>query len=157
MRRRDFLAASLALGAASSAFAQPVGPAEGLTLAPIEPTNDLERAFLAAFTNADARPEFRRLLLVSEIALSMQSSASDSLPRFIDTPDRGQAAFIFTSAARHDLVMGPTAPRRMLTGRAAFERLRGKHIVLNWRLSPMLTLEPEDVAGYLQTSAGPAE
>jgi hypothetical protein len=50
----------------------------------------------------------------------------------------------------------------MIAGRAAFERARGKNIVINYHLIPMLTLEPDDVASYLAAqpgvaSAGPAQ
>jgi hypothetical protein len=50
----------------------------------------------------------------------------------------------------------------MIGGRAAFERVSGKNVVINYHLIPMLTLEPADVAGYLAqapgvASAGPTE
>lgn len=62
---------------------------------------------------------------------------------------------VFTSNARIDSVLGPAAPRATMTGRAALERLRGRHVLINARLAPMLVLEPEDVAAYLTAPAEP--
>ena len=72
------------------------------------------------------------------------------------------ASLLFTSVGRLNSVLGPASPRVILTGRAALQRLRGKNVVLNMRLNPMLTLEPADIASYLaaqgsSASAGPTQ
>lgn len=111
--------------------------------------NELERAFLEALQDETARPAFRRELLASQVALALASDAPDAGPRLVRLNAEVQAGAIFTSTTRLDSVLGPASPRRVLAGRAAFERLRGQHVVLNYRLVPMLTLEPEDVEQYL--------
>ncbi len=157
MRRRAFLTLSLA-ALASAANAQDVA-APGVTFgaAPprqIEPQNALEYSFLAAMGSEALRPAFRRQLLESRVVLALASSAPDAAPREISPRAGVHAGLIFTGGARLDSVLGPGAPRVMLNGRAALERLRGKHVVINARLVPMLVLEPEDVAHYLETPAG---
>ncbi len=144
MLRRSFL--TLAAGAA---LWPALARAQENSLEPIEPENDLERAFIAAFTDPEQRDEFRRLLLESDVALAMQSNLPDAAPRLLNLGQRGEAGFIFTSGARLSSIMGPASARAIIPGREAFTRLRGKHAVLNWRLAPMLTLEPEDVASYI--------
>lgn len=131
-------------------------PASGLALRPIEPANALERAFVSALTNAEMRPVFRRQLLESHIALALTSDAPDAAPLEIPLREGVSASMLFTSAERLNTILGPNAPRAIMTGRAALERLRGKNVILNARLMPMLTLEPEDVARYLETPASPA-
>jgi hypothetical protein len=111
------------------------------------------------------RPIFRRYLLDTHVALAMTGAGADAALREVDVrqPDGGteRAVAIFTSSARVDTVLGEDAPRIMISGRAAFERARGKNVVINFHLIPMLTLEPEDVARYLaqpgESSAGPSQ
>lgn len=157
MRRRRFVTA---LAAAASlpliAFAQT--PPQ----APIAPQNALEHSFVAALTNPAMRPIFRRQLLDGHVALALSASGPGALPREIALREGVRAGLIFTSAARLNAVLGADAPRVILTGRAALERLRGKNVVINAQLIPMLTLEAADVARYLETpvspgSAGPAQ
>lgn len=145
MLRRSFL--TLAAGAALWPTLARAQENNGLT--PIEPANDLERAFVAAFADPEQRDEFRRLLLESDVALAMQSNLPDASPRLLNLGERGEAGFIFTSSARLSEIMGPAAARAIIPGREALTRLRGKNAVLNWRLAPMLTLEPADVASYI--------
>lgn len=166
MHRRTFITMALAawpLAAAAQAQEQEQedAPAQGLALQAIEPENALEQAFVAALDNEAMRPIFRRLLLDAPVALALASDAADAAPLERPLPDGAAAGFIFTSAARLDAVLGASAPRAVISGRAALERLRGKYAVLNYRLAPMLTLEPDDIARYLETpetpSAGPAQ
>ncbi|WP_135212513.1 SseB family protein [Vitreimonas flagellata] len=160
MQRRSFLiAASAGVAWPVLAWAQqqpsgttPARPPANTGPRQIEPANDLERAFIAALHDEEARPEFRRLLLDSQVALALQSNLDDAPPRLLALGEGRQAGFVFTSAARLAEVMGPAAPRAVITGREAFERLREKYVILNWRLAPMLTLEPPDVASYLNTA-----
>lgn len=145
MKRRVFLATALA--------ALP-----GLALAQgapalITPQNDLERAFLAALSNEAARPAFRRALMTNPVALALATTAPDSGPREVPLTATLRAAAVFTSEARLTGVLGPASARRVLPGRDAFTLLRGRHVVLNFRLAPMLTLEPEDVASYLEQAS----
>jgi hypothetical protein len=162
MRRRALLPLLAAAALTPSAFAQ--GAAPGVTFRAegppaIEPQNALERAFLDAMANEALRPPFRRQLLESRVALALASSAPDAPPRELTPREGVRAALIFTSGQRIDAVLGPSSPRVWLTGREALERLRGKHVVINARLVPMLVLEPEDVARYLETpvSTRPAQ
>jgi hypothetical protein len=151
MLRRSFFAGALA-GVALPAAAQTQGaPALNLSLRPIEPQNALEHAFVAALGNEEMRPVFRRLLLESPVALALASAEDNAPPLERPLPDGSSAGFVFTSAARLSSVLGEDAPRAVIAGRAALERLRGKHAVINFRLAPMLTLEPEDIARYLET------
>ena len=162
---KKFLIAA-SLFAAPAAYAQPQAttpapsqapPAQSAApaLRPIEPANALEHTFVAALRNEAMRPVFRRQLLESHVALALASSAADAPPLELNLRQGVSAAVIFTSGERLDEVMGPSAPRVILTGRAALERLRGKNVIINMRLMPMLTLEAEDVARYLDTPAGP--
>ncbi len=157
MRRRLILGSFLGFCAlAGAALAQGVA-APGVSLAPpgITPQNALERAFVAAMDSEAARPAFRRELLQSRVVLALASSAPDAAPREITPREGVRAGMVFTSNARINAVLGPAAPRAMMTGRAALERLRGRHVLVNARLAPMLVLEPEDVAAYLAAPAEP--
>jgi len=148
MDRRSFIIAASAAAYAAQAAAQT--PAQGgPDLRPIQPENDLERSFVAALASEEQRPAFRRLLLQSQVALALASTASDAGPLLRPLDGGGRAGFIFTSASRINSVMGPTAPRAMIAGRLALERLRGNFAILNLSLSPMLRLEPPDVARLL--------
>jgi hypothetical protein len=121
-----------------------------LTLGQIRPENELERAFLAAFNDPAQRPGFRRELLSAQVALALANSAPDSPPRMQALPGNGPSVgLIYSSASRLSGVLGPAAPRVVLSGRAALTRLAGQHVAFNYRLAPMLTLEPSDVAEYL--------
>jgi len=149
MLRRSVLTAFGALALPSAALAQAALPQPiqgGLGLTQITPENALERAFIAAFANEAERPAFRRQLLASQVALALDNSAEEA-PVFIGPR---AAAMIFTSAARLDYVLGPASPRRILRGRDALARLAANHIVLNYRLLPMLTLEPADIQALLE-------
>jgi hypothetical protein len=143
MRRRTFLTAALValpgFALAQNAQRPPLITAQ----------NELERAFLAALQDETQRTAFRREFLVSQVAVAMTSDASDSTPREIQLAPELRAGAIFTSASRMNGVLGPAAARRVMTGRAALTLLRGKNVVLNYRLAPMLTLEPSDVTEWL--------
>ncbi len=168
MRRRFFLGAALAAGA-GPALAQTTTPTPPPAAAPtpppqgpIDPVNALEYAFVAALTDARMRPVFRQYLVNTHVVLALSSADQNSAPLEIDVRPDFRAAAIFTSAQRVDEVLGPNAPRIVINGRAAFERVAGKNVVINYRLVPMLTLEPADVAAYLESapaesSAGPTE
>lgn len=171
MRRRYFLAAGLAASTVP-AFAQTTtapAPAAAPTAAPrpqpqgpIDPVNALEYAFVAALTDERMRPIFRQYLVNTHVVLALSGEDQNSAPLEIDVRPDFRATAIFTSAQRVDQVLGPNAPRIVINGRAAFERAAGKNVVINYRLVPMLTLEPADVARYLeaapeQSSAGPTQ
>ncbi len=177
MRRRLFLASAAAAAAfptltrAQEAEQEAAGQEEAPAGAPgvtidapapmIEPANALEFAFVSALTNENMRPVFRRYLMDTHVALAMSGEGANATALEVEVEDGFVAAAIFTSAARVDDVLGEDAPRIMINGRAAFERLEGKNVVINYRLRPMLTLEPEDVARYLEapgeSSAGPSQ
>lgn len=145
MRRRHFVATTLAAAALPSwARAQ-----AAFSLGQIQPENELERAFLGAFRDPDQRPAFRRELLVSQVALALANSAPDSPPRFMALPNQARAGLIYSSSTRLSGVLGPAAARVVLSGREALTRLSGENVAFNYRLVPMLTLEPADVAEYL--------
>lgn len=172
MQRRTFLLA-LSGGVALPALAlaqeaeQPQAPtaASGVTLGEpppvIDPQNALEFAFVQALTNENMRPIFRRYLLDTHVALALAGPGTDAAPLEIAVRPNFRAGAIFTSAARLQATLGANAPHVMINGRGAFERLSGKNVVINYRLVPMLTLEPSDVAAYLETpgesSAGPTQ
>lgn len=178
MRRRFFLGAALA-ASASPALAQTATPTPAPTATaptpppaaaaatptpqgPIDPVNALEYAFVQALTDARMRPVFRQYLVNTHVVLALSSADQNSAPLEIEVRDGFRAAAIFTSAQRVDEVLGADAPRIVINGRAAFERVAGKNVVINYRLVPMLTLEPADVAAYLEaapaeSSAGPTE
>mgnify|MGYP001373332685 CR=1 FL=1 len=169
MSKLVFLAAALALsamlGAASAqtparAQAQPAAaPAEASPHAAgpqqIEPANALEHAFVAALTNPEMRPVFRRLLMESQVAVALTASGAGASPLAVPLPNQAPAA-VYTSPARLTAILGADAPHAVLTGRAAFTRLRQSNITLNFGWAPMLTLEPEDIARYLGTPETPA-
>src|SRR5262249_24433138 len=128
--------------------------------APIRPQNPLESAFVAAFTRESARPVFRHLLMTSQIAVAMADAKPESAPLMVDVSAEvtGGAAFhggaIFTPLDRLHAALGPDAPSAMMTGRSALERLRGRSVVLNVHLVPVLTLEADDVSHYLDQPDG---
>lgn len=172
MRRRFFLGAALAAGAtpalAQTSTATPAPAAAPTTTpapapqGPIDPVNALEYAFVQALTDARMRPVFRQYLVNTHVVLALSSADQNSAPLEIDVRPDFRAAAIFTSAQRVDEVLGADAPRIVINGRAAFERAAGKNVVINYRLVPMLTLEPSDVAAYIaaapeESSAGPTE
>jgi hypothetical protein len=108
------------------------------------------------------RPIFRRYLMDTHVALAMTGTGADAEPLQVTLQNGMHAIAVFTSAERVDAVLGDEAPRIMIAGRAAFERATGKNIVINYHLIPMLTLEPEDIAHYLEAqpgvaSAGPSQ
>jgi hypothetical protein len=165
MRRRTFVAAALAsipaiAHAQTGAPPAPAGTTTPVNADPIDPATPLEFAFVAALDDARMRPIFRRYLLDTSVVLAL-AEASEPAPREVQVRDGFTAGAIFTTAARMDSVLGADAPRIILNGRAALERLRGKNAVINFRLVPMLTLDNEDVAAYLATegsaSAGPTQ
>jgi hypothetical protein len=169
MRRRFFLGAAVAAGV-SPAFAQTTTPTPAPAAAPaatpspqgpIEPVNALEYAFVSALTDERMRPIFREYLVNTHVVLALSGAAQNSAPLEVDVGDGFRAAAIFTSTQRVDQVLGANAPRIVINGRAAFERVTGKNVVINYRLVPMLTLEPSDVARYLAAapppSAGPTQ
>jgi len=119
---------------------------------PITPENELERVFLAALEQEDARPQFRRLLMRSQVVLAMANNSPDSAPLEM-TFGQLRPGAIFTSATRINAVLGPASARRAMTGRQALTLLRGKHVVINFMHTPMLTLDPPDVAEYLAQPA----
>jgi hypothetical protein len=148
MRRRSFLAGAALLAAPFEAAAQ-----AGLSLTPIQPENALERAFLAALANEAMRPPFRRQLLVQPVTLALESAEPDAAARTVALVQGGQATAIFTSAARLTGVLGAEAASVTLPGREILTRVRAQRLVLNYRLLPMLTLDPEDVERILELPA----
>jgi hypothetical protein len=160
MRRRSFVIATLGAAALPSPSLGQATTAEGPPPL-IEPQNALEFAFVSALGNEGMRPVFRRYLLDTHVALALSGTGADAAPLEVEVRRGYRAGAIFTSAARVDAVLGADAPHVMINGRAALERLRGKNVVLNYRLAPMLTLDPEDVERYLETpgesSAGPTQ
>jgi hypothetical protein len=162
MRRRSFVTAALAAGLVPSlARAQTAPAATPVAEATIQPATPLERAFVMAFSDQRMRPIFRQYFLDTSVALALAGPGNDADPLEVDVREGWRGGAIFTTAARLDSVLGADAPRIMLNGRAALERLRGKNAVLNYRLVPMLTLDSEDVATYLaregSASAGPTQ
>lgn len=149
MHRRQILSAALALAAIPAlAWAQGAQTPPRTPPPPITPENDLERVFLAALADPDQRPVFRREFLTSQVSLAMANAERDSAPLEL-TFGQLQTGAIFTSANRQNAVMGPASARRLMTGRQALTRLRGKNVVINMMLTPMLTLEPADVTAFL--------
>lgn len=164
MRRRSLLAGGLLAALPGLALAQttPPPPSSEARQAralsdPIVPQTALERTFLAAFSDESMRAVFRRQLLESPVVLALASSAADAPPLERPLPNNARAAFIFTTVARADAVLGPAAPRRVMNGRGALEQLRGKYLVINYRLEPMLTLEPDDIDRFLAIPPAPAQ
>ena len=168
MRRRLFLGAALAAGATPALAQTTPAPAAAPAATPpqpqgpIDPVNALEYAFVQALTDARMRPVFRQYLVNTHVVLALSAADQNSAPLEIEVRPDFRAAAIFTSAQRVDEVLGADAPRIVINGRAAFERVAGKNVVINYRLVPMLTLEPADVAAYLaaapeESSAGPTE
>lgn len=162
MRRRSFITAALAAGLTPSlAHGQTAPAATPVAQAAISPATPLERAFVMAFGDQRMRPIFRQYFLTTNVALALAGSGNDADPLEVDVREGWRGGAIFTTAARLDSVLGADAPRIMLNGRAALERLSGKNAVLNYRLVPMLTLDSEDVATYLaregSSSAGPTQ
>lgn len=168
MRRRDFVTAVALCALPASAFAQETAPAAAeapeapATAEPetIEPTTPLEQAFVMALTDARMRPVFRRYLVESSVVLAMAGDGANAAPLEIDLRPDFRGAVIFTTLARLQAVRADT-PHIVLNGRAALERLRGKNVIINPGLSPMLTLDPSDVELYLEregsAAAGPTQ
>lgn len=115
---------------------------------PITPENELERAFLAALADAEARPMFRRTFLASQVSVAMANAEADAEPLELTFGELRTGA-IFTSTSRQDAILGPASARRVMSGRQALQHMRGKNVVINMMMTPMLTLEPEDVENFL--------
>jgi hypothetical protein len=159
------IAAGLILTAAPAAAQTESAPAAraeqrpnthvGATLGPqrIQPANAVEHAFVAALTDPEMRPVFRRLLLDGQVAVALEAPGEAAAPKLVPIQGDKQAAPIFTSAARLQQILGPDAPYAMMTGRAALARLRAHNVAVNYMFVPMLTLEPEDVTDWLETPA----
>jgi hypothetical protein len=123
----------------------------------IEPANALERSFVTAVSDETARPAFRRLFLESQVALATVSNDPSAAARVIELGPGGTACLIFTSNARATQVMGAHAPRLMMTGRQALERIRGAPLVIiNINLAPRLTLDAPGIEEFLALAAGDA-
>ena len=135
-----------------------------------EAANALEQAFISATTVPGMRPIFRRYLLQTHVVLPLTTSAQDSPVRQARVPIPPDASgapryftgrAIFTSLARANTVFGEDTPHIVINGRAALSRMRQTNVILNPGLAPMLTLEPSDIAVYLDTqgdaSAGPTQ
>lgn len=152
MHRRALIAGGAAfIAAPSAAWAQ---AAPGVSIAPERPPSitaqsELERLFLEAFEDERRRPLFRRALLVSQVALAISARDPAAPPRQISLRPGLTACLLFTSSARATEVMGAAAPRVVMTGREALERVRGANVVININLTPTLVLEAEDVDAYL--------
>jgi hypothetical protein len=168
MLRRFILLAAFAAAPAWAQTPPAAQPAQTPVAAPMpelqayEPSNALERAFIAAYQNEAMRPAFRRQFLDSHVFVVMQSNAPDAQPRLAPMRGVDRAAFIFTSPDLLDQRMGPETPRLALTGRAALQRLHANHVVINVGYAPMLMLDPAGVAGFLglptpPDSAGPSQ
>jgi hypothetical protein len=125
--------------------------------AAIEPANDLERAFVTAAHQANARAAFRRTFLASQVALATMSADANAPAREIRLGPGGDACLIFTSNARATQVMGANSPRQLMTGRQALERIRGAHLVIiNINMDPYLTLDAAGIEAFLAAEAAPA-
>lgn len=123
----------------------------------MDPVNAIERTFVAALTNPEMRPAFRRQLLESRVALAVSETDGETAPRTVPIQDGRRAVAIFTSAERLQAVLGEAAGFELITGREALERAGEQNVVLNFMWSPMLTLEPDDIASYLETPQTPAQ
>ncbi len=173
MLRRTVLISALGAWPAS-AFAQTAAPqapaarpqtpapqAASSEPPPITPTNALEYAFVSAFTNEGMRPIFRRYLMETHVALALTDADDNSPPRRMSVRGGFTGGAIFTSEERLTEALGADAPHIMINGRAALTRLVGGNVIINPGYSPMLTLEPTDVAAYLMTpgesSSGPTQ
>lgn len=123
----------------------------------MEPVNAIERTFVAALTNPELRPAFRRQLLEAPLALALVEGEDGALaPRTVPIQGGRRAVAIFTSAERLQSVLGEAAGFEVMSGREALERAGDQNVVLNFMWSPMLTLEPEDVASYLEAPETPS-
>jgi hypothetical protein len=123
----------------------------------IQPANDLERAFINAAHQASARTAFRHTFLTSQVALATTTAAANSPAREIRLGPGGDACLIFTSNARATQIMGAQAPRQLMTGREALERIRGAHLVIiNINMDPYLTLDAAGIEAFLAADTAPA-
>lgn len=154
MRRRSLLMAAIAGAIASRAGAQTPAPRP---VPFIEPQNELERALIAATEEGAGeaqRDAFRRLFLRSDVALALSANAPDAPPAAIEPRPGFRTCLIFTSSARATEVMGAAAPRIVLTGRAALERVRGANVVININRRPYVTLDAEGIENFLALPEG---
>ncbi|MBI3439852.1 MAG: hypothetical protein HY054_14595 [Proteobacteria bacterium] len=121
-----------------------------------EPANELERAFINAARQASARVAFRHTFLESQVALATVSADANAAPREIRLGPGGEACLIFTSDARATQIMGPNAPRQLMTGRQALERIRGAPLVIiNINMDPYLTLDTAGIEAFLAADSAP--
>jgi hypothetical protein len=169
MRRRTFVTATVtALAAPALVRAQTTPPqsapqqpepapprvdfserAQPLPPQLIEPQSALERTFVAATENDALRALFRLQFLESPVALALSGPSPDAPPRQIDLPRGARACLIFTSSARATEIIGARAPRVVLTGREALERVRGTNVIININLRPYLTLDAAGIETFL--------
>ncbi len=161
MRRRTFIQAAGLVLLPGAAWAQTSTATTAAESPLITPANALESAFVYAFTHhGNGVDVFRHLLMTSQVAVAMANATPESPPLMVEVSAEvtGGAPFhggaIFTSLDRLHTALGADAPSAMMTGRQALERLRGRSVVLNVHLAPVLTLEADDVARYLDQPEG---
>ena len=155
-------AAAPAVWAQTTAQTPDAAQEQTIELQSYAPSNALERTFISAYRSEAMRPAFRRQFLESHVLVVTASNAPDAPPLLRTLRGEDRAALIFTSGALLDQRLGPATPRVSLTGRAALQRLRENHVVINFGYAPMLMLDPPGVAGFLgipatPESAGPSQ
>lgn len=137
--------------AATPAASSHAAPGVSLPTHPlIEPDNDLERSFIQASDHESQRAIFRQEFLAAQVALALSSNTPEAPPASITAgANHTRMGLIFTSSARMTEVMGENAPRAVVTGREALERLRGGNVMININLRPRLFLDAPGIEAFL--------
>ncbi len=129
-----------------------------------EPENPLERALVRASREPDARPEFYRLLMASDLFVG--GRVDDDTPEGPVKPARGSEIhlaiverdgrhlhpiFSAETRARH---FSPDAPLFQALGRDLFSRTKGATFVLNPGSEAGKELVPEEIQYWLEQLVG---
>ena len=112
-----------------------------------DPQNELERAMLLAASHESARPDFYRLLMVSELVVLGELGEGMSIELLENNGRKFHP--VFTSEARlNDFVPRPM-PNFRMKGRVLFSATRGAAFVINPGAEIAKILEPEEIAYWL--------
>jgi hypothetical protein len=133
-----------------------------------EPENDLERALVRAAREEDARPEFYRLLLESQLFVigdlvdsKLPENTEGTVPagaklRLAAVTHEGQAYnLVFTALSRLEAFTGRPERNLRLQGRELFTNTRGAHFMLNPGADYGKDLLPDEIAYLLDSPSEP--
>lgn len=117
-----------------------------------EPTNDLERALLAAAHAPSERPTFYKLLLESQLFAINTNEERETLQLQAMALDGTPHVAIFSSLPRLHQVLAGARRHVSMDGRALLASIGHSHAILNPGSELRKVLSPEEIAAALNGS-----